>query len=291
LTVAIWGVGPVFLRSLSVALGAADHLVIRFSLVTILYAGGLAILGNWRIARADWPRLLAISLLGMLGYNLGSAFGFELVPAGIGGLIIGTQPLLIALLAAAVTHEKLTLYTGAGLAVAFIGTALLFRGDLAQGEANTPVLLGALFVFLSGVAWAFYVVVSKPLVRAYGAYTITAISIATATLPMILGLASAETIETVRIMTARNWLEMAFMIVFSTFLATITWNYGAARLSAAATGATLYFVPVIAVAAGAIMLDELITRDILLGGLLIIAGVAVAQIGPRLRKLPLDETA
>ena len=29
----------------------------------------------------------------MLGYNLGSTFGFEHVPAGIGGLIIGTQPL------------------------------------------------------------------------------------------------------------------------------------------------------------------------------------------------------
>ncbi len=259
--------------------------------MTILYLGGLALIGNWRIARQDWPRLLAISLIGMIGYNLGSAFGFELVPAGIGGLIIGTQPLLIAVFASIFTHEKLTPYPVTGLAVAFIGTGLLFRGDLANAAANVPVLLGALFIFLSGLAWAFYVVISKPLIRKYGAYPVTALSISIATLPMVSLLVSAETIETLRAMTARNWFDMAYMAALSTFLATITWNYGAARLSAATTGATLYLVPVIAVISGAIMLDEAITPDILAGGALIIAGVAIAQIGPRMQRTQLDPNA
>ncbi len=280
-----------FIRSLSVALGPADHLVIRYTLVTILYLGGLALIRDWRIARQDWPRLLAISLIGMIGYNLGSAFGFELVPAGIGGLIIGTQPLLIAVLASVFTHEKLTPYPVAGLAVAFIGTGLMFRGDLANAAANAPVLLGGLFIFLSGLAWAFYVVISKPLILKYGAYPVTALSILIATLPMVSLLVSAETFETLRAMTARNWFDMAYMAALSTFLATITWNYGAARLSAATTGATLYLVPVIAVISGAIMLGEAITPDILAGGALIIAGVAIAQIGPRMRKVRSDERA
>ena len=73
-TVIVWGVGPVFIRSLSVALGPSDHIVIRYTIVAIIYAIGLLILGGWRIARADWPRLMLISTVGMIGYNLGSAF-------------------------------------------------------------------------------------------------------------------------------------------------------------------------------------------------------------------------
>ena len=65
-------------------LGPADHLAIRYTIVTAIYAVSLAIFGGWRIERQDWPRLLVISLIGMMGYNLGSAFGFAHISAGIG---------------------------------------------------------------------------------------------------------------------------------------------------------------------------------------------------------------
>ena len=55
--------------------------------------------GKWRIARADWPRLLVISIVGVFGYSTASVYGFATVPAGIGGLIYATQPLFIVLLA------------------------------------------------------------------------------------------------------------------------------------------------------------------------------------------------
>jgi drug/metabolite transporter (DMT)-like permease len=288
LTVFIWGIGPVFLRSLSVALGPADHLVIRYTIVTVIYLIGLAILGGWRIAREDWPRLIAISIIGLVGYNLGSAFGFELVSAGVGSLIIGTQPLIIAILAAMLTHEKLTIPAVIGLIVGLAGIAALFWQDLmATGTSGTSPL-GVFYVFLCGVAWAFYVVMAKPLVRKYGSYPVTALSISICTVPMVAGLVSAETFTTLGTMTTRNWLDMFYMVVISTVIATIIWNYGASRLSAATTGATLYFVPVIGVIAGALMLGEEIGINTLVGGALILTGVGIAQFGPMLMKKPQD---
>ena len=41
-TIVVWGVGPVFLRTLSVELGPADHLAIRYAIVTAIYVRGLA---------------------------------------------------------------------------------------------------------------------------------------------------------------------------------------------------------------------------------------------------------
>ena len=164
-TVVIWGIGPVFLRNLSVELGAADHLAIRYLLVGILFATGLAWTGGWRIDRADWPRLFIISSIGMVGYNLGSAFGFERVSAGIGSLIIGTQPLLIALFGAAIAKERLGPAAIAGLVVAFAGTAILVSGDLALAGDGWEFAIGCALVFACGIGWAIYVVVSKPLVQ------------------------------------------------------------------------------------------------------------------------------
>ncbi len=282
-TVVIWGIGPVFIRSLSVALGPADHLAIRYTLVCALYLSGLAIMGGWRIERRDWPRMLVISVIGMVGYNLGSAFGFELVSAGIGSLIIGTQPLLIAAMGAFAARERLSPMAMLGLAIGFTGTVLLVWKDVGVSGKTSDFIIGSTLIFLCGVAWSVYVVASKPLVQKYGAFSITAMSISLGSLIMVPLFARTGTLDTLRAMTAGNWLDMAYLAILSTVIATITWNYGAARLPAAAAGAFLYLVPILGVGAGAVMLGEPVTPGMMAGGGLILLGVAIAQFGPLLR--------
>lgn len=283
-TMLVWGIGPLFIRFASVTLGPADALVIRYALVAVLYASVLAMSGAWRIERADWPRLLLVSLVGMLGYNLCSAFGFLWVPAGIGGLIIGTQPLLIVLCAVLLAGERMTAFAVIGLVTAFAGTALLFWRDLSAPGENAQLLLGALLIFLCGVAWSVYVVCSRPLTQKYGTIRVSAWSILIATVPM-LTLATPGTIRTLTSMGQAEWAVMAYLVVLATFVSTMTWNYGASRLSATASGAFLYLVPVIAVLAGAIGFGEAVTLEILIGGFLIVLGVAIAQSGPALVRL------
>ena len=152
-TMLVWGVAPAFIRSLSVELGPADALVIRYTLVSLGFAIGLLMSGGIRFAREDWPRILFISMVGIGGYNLGSAYGFELVTAGVGGIIIGTQPLLIVLVAALLSRTAPKPAAAAGLIVAFAGTALLFWSDLIAGEAGSAPARGAIYIFLSGLAW------------------------------------------------------------------------------------------------------------------------------------------
>src|SRR5205823_1841570 len=155
----------------------------------------------------------------------------ELAPASIGGLIIGTQPLLILLLAALIGREPLTPAAAVGVIIAFGGTAVLFWDDLSISSTDAGLLRGGLMIFLSGSAWAFYVVTAKPLILKYGSLPVSGLSISIATIPM-LWLASSHTIATAEAMTAAQWGAMAYMVLISTFVASITWNYGAGRLSA-----------------------------------------------------------
>lgn len=282
-TIVIWGIGPVFLRSLSVDLGPADHLVIRYTIVTAIFVLSLAIFGGWRIERQDWPRLLIISLIGMMGYNLGSAFGFAHVTAGIGSLIIGTQPLLIALMGTLIAKERLTVAAIIGLIVGFLGIVLLVWHDLGITSDSWGFLVGCSMIFLSGTAWAIYVVVSKPLIQKYGAFSISAMSLSLCSAVMVPMLARPSTLTTLANMTPRSWLELGYIAIISTMICSFTWNYAASRMKAAASGAFLYLIPIIGVAAGALILREHVTSGMVMGGALILAGVAIAQFGDRLK--------
>ncbi len=282
-TVVIWGVGPVFLRTLSVDLGPADHLAIRYAIVGAIYVVCLAIFGGWRIDREDWPRLLVISLIGMIGYNLGSAFGFAHVSAGIGSLIIGTQPLLIALTGSLIAKERLTPAALFGLVVGFLGVVLLVWQDLSVSVDSLSFLMGCGMIFLSGLAWAIYVVVSKPLIQKYGTFSISALSLSICAAVLVLMLGRPSTLDTLAGMSARSWLELGYIAIISTMVASLTWNWAASRLTAAASGAFLYLIPIIGVAAGALILREQVTSGMVTGGALILAGVAIAQFGDSLR--------
>lgn len=277
-TMIVWGVSPVFFRSLSLALGPGDQLAIRYAIVGLIFAAILAVSGGWKIARGDWPRMLAIALA-FVFYNLGSAFGFVRIGAGTGSLIIGTQPLLIALVGILLAGERLTAATALGLGTGFAGIVFLVWNDLGITGDPASFLTGCALIFGSGTCWAIYAVVSKPLSQHYGSFPTTAVSVVLASIMLAVLLGRPSSFGTLAAMSARSWAEMAYLVIFVTALTMVTWNYGAARLPAAAAGAFLYMVPPIGVLAGAFMLGEAVTPGMIIGGTLIMAGVAIAQFG------------
>ena len=276
-TILIWGVAPAFIRSFSLATGAADALVIRTGTVAICCLVLLPFLGGFRVALQDVPKLLLISI-GMFGYFAGSIFGFARVTAGVGGIIISTQPLLIALIAAFFGAEKIRLPTIVGLVISFAGTLYLFSGDKSVGTAHVNLIIGALMIFVSGFFWAIYVIFCAPLIRTYGSFKIAALSNILAAVPA-LAFASSSTVATIKDLDASSVGSLAYLTLAGTLLTVSTWNFATARLKPTTVGAALYLIPILAIAAGAVLLGEAITTTTLIAGGIILLGVALAQFG------------
>src|SRR5262249_47928977 len=154
--------------SLSVGLGPADSLVIRYVPVALLWVIVLGFTGGWHIARSDWPRLLVVALIGLSGYTVASIYGFAYVPAGIGGLVYATQPLFIAFLAALMLGERLTVSVIFGSLLAIFGTVILLWDDLIGASLDRSHLWGVALMLLSCFAWAFYCVPGKVIFQRYG---------------------------------------------------------------------------------------------------------------------------
>jgi drug/metabolite transporter (DMT)-like permease len=282
-TTLTWGITPVFVRAYSLAVGPDHALVIRLILVAIVFAAALSVSTGFKIERQDWPRLTIISLIGMLGYYAGSAFGFAYAPAGVGTLIMASQPMIITLLAAAIGADRLTPATMAGLVIAFIGSALLVWNDsLATATSSSAeVIYGCFLIFLAGLAWAVFVVFSKPLIRKYGALKITGLSNIIIAFPVLPFFTMAMFSE-LRSLPTDALQALLFLIFLGATTSVVSWNYAAGKLRASVLGSSLYLVPLIAVFFGWLILDEPITLRIIMAGLVILAGVAVAQYGDAL---------
>jgi drug/metabolite transporter (DMT)-like permease len=70
---------------------------------------------------------------------------------------------------------------------------------------------------------------------------------------------------------------MVYLGIFPTALAFTTWAYALARSSAGRMGALTYFVPPLAILMGWALLDEVPPALALAGGVLCIAGAAIAR--------------
>lgn len=278
LTVLVWGAAPAFIRSFSLATGPADALVIRTISVAVPCLLLLPFFGGYVVARKDLARLLLISL-GMFGYFAGSIFGFAYVTSGVGGIIISTQPLLIALLAGFFGTERITMLTTIGLIVSFVGTFYLFSGDNSGPDTHETLIKGGLMIFASGFFWSIYVIFSKSLIQAYGSFKIMALSIMLAAVPS-LAFASPGTWETAGNLDRNALFALLYLTLIGTLLTVSTWNYATARLQPTTVGAALYLIPVLAVASGALVLGESIATTTLIAGAIILLGVALAQFGP-----------
>jgi drug/metabolite transporter (DMT)-like permease len=282
-TVLVWGVAPAIIRSFSLAAGAADALVIRSVATGICCLVLLPFFGGFSVARQDLPRLCLISLIGMFGYFSGSVFGFAYVSAAVGGIVISTQPLLIALLASVIGAERVTVPTIIGLIVSFIGSLYLFSGD-AQGDlSQSHMIIGGLLIFMSGAFWAVYVIYSKSLIQSYGSIKLSLLSLTIATLPA-LAFISPSTWSTTVGLDHYSILALCYLTIVGTVLTLGTWNYAVGLLRPTAVGASLYLIPIFAITAGTLLLGEIVTATTLIAGAIILLGVAIAQFGPALWK-------
>ena len=136
-------------------------ITLRFSLATLILAPILlAREGMPKVGRVDAATVGLQTLLGVVGFNLFLLFGLRYTTAGESGIVLGTTPAVIGLIAFLVLRERLSLSRSAGIALAVCGVAALsFAGD-SDGRGPNP-LLGNALVFGTVVCEALFSILGK----------------------------------------------------------------------------------------------------------------------------------
>ena len=261
---------------ISVALRDIDPLPLasaRFAVASVLAACWLAARSTGLPSPRDMATFGGLGLIGVALYHVSLNAGQETVSPAAASFIINTLPVLTAIVAWVVLGERLSTRAWLGMAISFVGIlgiAFAQPGGIALGG-------GASLVFLAACCSAIYFVFQRDVVRRYGALTTTAYALcAGATLlcpwlPKAVGqVASSSDDQTLIVI-------LLFLGTFSSAIGYATWAYASSRLGVAKTANLLYLVPIATILSTVLILGQLPSAGTVLGGVLVLAGVAVTN--------------
>jgi drug/metabolite transporter (DMT)-like permease len=125
-------------------------LTIRFLVAAVITLGIAIMLGaKWRLGWRDGLILAALGIVNSALYLGFSVLGMRLVPAGLMALIVSTNPVLTALLAACFLGERITVRKITGLMLGAAGVAIIVESRLAGGTASPLGICFAVAALLS----------------------------------------------------------------------------------------------------------------------------------------------
>jgi drug/metabolite transporter (DMT)-like permease len=257
-------------------MAAGDIALLRY----LVAAPGFALL-LWRsgglpgLTRRDAARLAAVGVLVVVGYHVSLNVGTRYTTSGTAALVVALAPAITLAVAAALGLGRVTLRRSAGLAVAFAGVAVVVLLG-AGGELSLANAKGPLIVLAAPVSFALYNVLLQPLLHRYSLLALTAASSLVGTVGL-LPLARPSTVDAVTGISAGDAALVLYLGILCTLLGYLAWNVGLRGLGSTNAVTYAYGIPVLAVAFGAVLLDEPVTLWLAAGGALVLAGVAVAQ--------------
>ncbi len=247
--------------------------------------GGLAILLAtwwWRegaLARMSGRDLgiLALLGLGVLGNHLLILMGLKYVSGAVAGVIIGSAPVVTALLSAVTIQDVPFRSVWAGGLLSCAGVALVsIAGFQAAGEQP---LLGSLLVFLGVVSWALYSIGSRAVMDRISPLTVnwTTLLVATVLQVPLLWTDHKMLDAGPASVTMPDWLALGYLVIFATAVAQQAWLFGVQGIGPSRASVLGNLTPVAAVALSALILKETVGFVELFGIVLILAGVWVVD--------------
>jgi drug/metabolite transporter (DMT)-like permease len=271
-TVSLWASAFVGIRSASRQLSPEALALGRLTIGSVALGVLVLVRREPLPSRRDLPAIAFCGIFWFGLYNIALNEAERRVDAGTAAMLVNLGPILIALLAGLVLREGFPRRLLAGCAVAFAGTIVIASATSNHGFAPS---WSALLCVAAAFFYAASAVAQKPLLARVSALQITWLA---CTFGALVCLPFADIL--VRELphthaSAIGW--MVYLAIAPLAVGFLTWGYALARTTAGRMGSTTYLVPPIAILLGWLLLGEVPPALAVVGGVLCLAGVYIAQ--------------
>ncbi|WP_020389153.1 EamA family transporter [Kribbella catacumbae] len=280
----VWGSTYLFIRIVVEAnIPPMLGMSARFLLAGVLLATFLALRSGIGRLRVTSRELLGAGVVGLLLLAFGNgavAIAEQTVPSGLAALLVAAVPLWLMLLRVG-GGERPRPLTWLGVLIGFGGAALL---SLSGGDTSAKPLSVAILI-LGTISWAAGSRFSPRLGLPKDPLVATLYEMLIGGAAMILlgvlrgepGRLHLSEIE------PKGWIALAYLVAFGSLLAYSAYSYLLANAPISLIGTYAYVNPVVAVLLGWLILSEQITTKIMLGGAVVVVGVALVVSAERRR--------
>ncbi|WP_108250710.1 DMT family transporter [Planctomonas deserti] len=235
---------------------------------------------RWRAVLAEWPRLLILAVLGVLGYTLLLYSALQFTTPLSASLINAANPAVMAVLAAILLRERIDWRGALGLLLGLVGVILLITDGAVSTVFSAGLNPGDLLMIGAILVWSLYTILGRGL----SAPPITATAVQ-AVLTVVL-------LAPVALGTGAQWPDrgdtvaaLLFIAVFPSIGAYALWNLALTRIPPGRAGLFLNLITVFTVLISVLMGSRLTGTDIV-GGLLVFAGVGLSSLRRRPNRRP-----
>lgn len=237
-----------------------------------------ALLRLHRVQGKQWLVLLSVGMTGSLLPAFLFAFAQTQLDSGVTGALNALTPLFTLIIGALLFAQRIAPRTLVGLAIGFIGTAMLV---LIQGSGTFSMNGYALFIVLATICYGLNLNFIKQYLPNLSPVTITGVSLLMVLPVAVVYLAGPGEVGAKLAQTdnVQAWWSLAAIValgVFGTALALILFNHVVQIATTTFASSVTYLIPIVAVSLG-VLDGELISVFQVAGMALILTGVWIAN--------------
>jgi drug/metabolite transporter (DMT)-like permease len=204
--------------------------------------------------------------------------GLAYTTSGHSSMILATGPIIVLLFARALRLEALTTGKILGMVIAFTGVAILATEE-GLNLRHSATLAGDLLTLLGTTSFSVYAVLGKKFARQYDSVTMNTFNLLAGTLLLLpLSIHQAAHLDWGSVGWA-GWTGLVYMAAISSVAAYTLFYWVLRYMDASRVAAVNYLQPLGAILVAAAFLGEMPTRNLMLGGALILLGVYLAERG------------
>ena len=273
---AFWAANFIIVKAANEQIPPVTFAFLRFGIAALT----LLLVLRWREGTLAPPPgdALAIMALGGLGFGIYQflwSIALQQIPAGDSALLIATTPVLTALFAVVSGADTLTRTKLLGSLVSFVGVAVIVSAG--HGLTVGAQLLADGMTLISATCWAIYTAFGAAVLRRHSPLRTSAWAMVGGSLVLLIpGAIQAVGVDFGKV-TIEAWAGLAFSAFIPAGIANVVVFSAIKLLGPTRITAYQFLVPFLAVLMGAVFLAEPVRLDQLVGGLVIVAGVAIAR--------------
>lgn len=260
-------------------LNANSVIFYRYALATAILA--LIMMARRKSFAVSRRELGVLSALGILmavsSLSLYSSFNF--MDAGIASTLLFVYPVMVAVMMAALFHEKVTAVTAISIALALGGIALLYRG----GDGATLSTIGVLLVMMSSLTYAVYIIVVNKSALRMSAMKLTFYVLFVGTL-LVLAYSFVDAGARLQpLSTPHMWLYAMVLALFPTVISLILMAIAVHDVGSTPTAVMGALEPITAVCIGIFVFGEAFSVRLGIGIALILTAVVLIVAGKAMK--------
>jgi drug/metabolite transporter (DMT)-like permease len=277
----LWAANFIVVKDIIGILPPVGFTFLRYFLASLAL---LAILrwmeGEIRLPRPGAGRILLLGGLGFGVYQMLWTVGLQSIPAGDSALLIAASPVLTAVIAVLIGTDTLNPLKAVGVVLSFAGVVLVIAAGVGIELTGSPI--GFALTMAAALCWATYTAVAARVLRRHSPLVLTTWATIGGTLVLApVGIGQLVSPGALGPEQAANWPSIVFAIAFSGLLAAALANVvvfqGVGLLGPTRVMTLQSLVPAMAVVLAAIFLLEPVRPVQVLGGGIIILGVALTR--------------